>query len=51
MRRLQRADSFERDAVKWFDEDFEFWNEAAQDCPDFTWARPLAIDRVVYQIN
>jgi len=45
------TDPFERNAVKWFGEDFEAGNQSTQHRAQLARARTLTIDRVVYQVN
>lgn len=47
----QTSNAFERNVMEWLDQDFETGNQSAKNSPDFTRARSLAIDRVVYEIN
>ena len=48
---FQASNTFERDVVKWLDEDLDAGNESAENGPNFARARSLAVDRVVYEIN
>ena len=48
---FQASNTFERDVVKWLDEDLDAWNESAENGPNFARARSLAVDRVVYEID
>ena len=51
VRRLQTANSFERDVMEWLDEDFEPRNQSAENSPNFARARSLTIDGVVDEID
>ena len=48
---FQASNTFERDVVKWLDEDFDPGNEPAKNSANFARARSLAVDRVVYEID
>jgi hypothetical protein len=48
---FQASNTFERDVVKWLDEDLDTGNESAENRPNFPRARSLAVDRVVYEID
>jgi hypothetical protein len=48
---FQASNTFERDVVKWLDEDLDTGNESAENGPNFARARSLAVDRVVYEID
>ena len=51
VRGTKAANSFERNVVKWLDEDFESGNQSAENSPNFARARSLTVDRVVDEIN
>jgi hypothetical protein len=48
---FETTHTFERDVVKWLDEDFDPGNESAKNSANFARARSLAVDRVVYEID
>ena len=51
VRWAQTANSLERNSVEWLDEDFEPGNKSTENGANFARARPLAVYRVVYEIN
>ena len=51
VRWFQTAHSFERNVVEWLDENFEPWNESAENSADFARACSLAVDSVVDEID
>jgi hypothetical protein len=48
---FQASNTFERDVVKWLDEDLDTGNKSAENRPNFARARSLAVDGVVYEID
>ena len=51
VRWFQAAHTFERNVVERLDENFEPWNQSAENSPNFARACSLAIDGVVDKID
>ena len=51
VRRLETADSLERNGVKRFGEDLETGNQTTKHPANLAWARALTINCVVDQVN
>ena len=51
VRWTQTANAFERDVLKWFDEDLEAGNQTAKHRANLAGAHALAIDCVVDEVN